>query len=74
MAGIGSGAACRRASGVADPGRDALVYTYVTTGHLFNPGYEYLYRHEAGFYPSSAITPTGPSRISRYLAQNLPSC
>jgi hypothetical protein len=37
--------------GAAIPVAGLLLYNLVTTGHLFHPAYEYLYRVEIGFYP-----------------------
>lgn len=53
---VGSGGGWRRrglsaAVGAALPLVGLLVYNVVTTGHLFHPAYEYLYRQEIGFYP-----------------------
>jgi hypothetical protein len=37
--------------GAAIPLVGLAMYNLVTTGHLFHPAYEYLYRVEIGFYP-----------------------
>ena len=38
--------------GAAIPLVGLLVYTVVSTGHLFNPAYDYLYRLETSGYPA----------------------
>jgi hypothetical protein len=37
-------------AGAAVPLVTLLVVTYATSGHLFNPAYDYLYRHEVEIY------------------------
>lgn len=72
----GGGTWMRRAmlagAGAAVPLVTLLVITYATSGHLFNPAYDYLYQHEvdiyAGIFPyhaAWAITDL------RYIPQNI---
>ncbi len=56
-----------------DPDRRVLLlYNQVSTGHLFNPGYDYLYQYEANGYPALNYHPTWSIEDPRYLLQNLP--
>ena len=56
-------------AGAAVPILTLLVVTYATSGHLFNPAYDYLYRIELnypfGYHPDWSITDL------RYIPQNL---
>jgi hypothetical protein len=56
-------------AGAAVPLLALLVYTYASTGHLFNPAYEYLYRLELG-YPFNYHADWSIEDI-RYVPQNL---
>jgi len=47
-----------------------VVYNVVTTGHLIHPGYEYLYRLEAGFYLPLHYNLDWAIEDPRYLPQN----
>ena len=58
--------------GMAIPIGILVGYTYVTTGHLTNPGYETLYRIEAIFYPELGYHRDWAIEDPRYLVQNLP--
>ena len=58
--------------GMAIPIGLLLAYTYVTTGHLLNPGYEILYRVETAFYPQLGYRADWAIEDPRYLLQNLP--
>jgi len=57
--------------GAAIPIGALLVYNLATTGHLFHPGYEYLYRLEANGYPTLGYHPAWGIEDARYLPQNL---
>ena len=48
-----------------------LAYNLATTGHLFHPGYEYLYRLEANGYAALGYHPDWSLEDIRYLPQNL---
>ncbi len=48
------------------------AYTYATTGHLMNPGYDILYRVETLFYPQLGYHADWAIEDPRYLVQNLP--
>ena len=69
----GGGTWLRRAmlagAGAAVPLVTLLVVTYATSGHLFNPAYDYLYHNELGYplnyHPDWSITDI------RYIPQNL---
>ncbi len=56
-------------AGAAVPLLALLVYTYASTGHLFNPAYEYLYRVELG-YPFNYHGDWSIEDV-RYVPQNL---
>jgi hypothetical protein len=56
-------------AGAAVPLLALLVYTYASTGHVFNPAYEYLYRLELG-YPFN-YHPDWSIEDIRYVPQNL---
>ena len=58
--------------GMAVPLGLLVAYTYVTTGHLLNPGYEILYRVETVFYPQLGYHAGWAIEDPRYLVQNLP--
>ncbi|MBA2382186.1 MAG: hypothetical protein H0V73_08760, partial [Chloroflexi bacterium] len=47
-----------------------VVYNLVTTGHLFHPGYQYLYELEAGFYKALNYNLAWEIEDVRYLPQN----
>lgn len=50
----------------------ALVgYTYVATGHPFNPAYEYLYRVEVDGYPDLGYNGDWSIEDPRYIPQNM---
>ncbi|MEO8207489.1 MAG: hypothetical protein ABI598_00530, partial [Chloroflexota bacterium] len=73
---VGSGgSAARRAVsaglGAAIPIGLLLAYNLATTGHLFHPGYEYLYRIEAYGYPALGYHPEWSIEDLRYIPQNL---
>ncbi len=48
-----------------------LAYNVATTGHLFHPGYEYLYRLEANGYTALGYHASWSIEDIRYLPQNL---
>jgi hypothetical protein len=48
-----------------------LGYTYLTTGSLLHPGYDYQYRLEAEGYPALGYNPAWPVEDLRYVPQNL---
>lgn len=73
---VGSGGDWRRRSwsaglGAALPILALLVYNVISTGQLFHPAYEYLYRLEARGYPSLGYNPDWAVQDPRYLVQNL---
>jgi hypothetical protein len=47
------------------------AFTVVSTGHLFNPAYDYLYRLETGGYPTLGYRPDWGLEDIRYLPHNL---
>ena len=49
-----------------------VAFTYATTGHLTNPGYDALYRIETIFYPELGYHRDWAIEDPRYLVQNLP--
>jgi hypothetical protein len=57
--------------GAAIPVGALLAYNLATTGHLFHPGYEYLYQLEANGYPMLGYHPAWSIEDVRYLPQNL---
>ena len=71
----GGGDRVRRAGsailGAAIPIGTLLAYTWLTTGHLLNPGYDVLYRAEAASYPQLDYHPGWGIEDPRYLLQNL---
>ena len=48
-----------------------LGYTYLTTGSLMHPGYDYQYRLEAEGYPTLGYNPAWSVEDPRYVPQNL---
>jgi hypothetical protein len=56
-------------AGAAVPILTLLIVTYATSGHLFNPAYDYLYRLEVG-YPLG-YNPDWSITDLRYIPQNL---
>ena len=56
-------------AGAAIPLVTLLVVTYATSGHLFNPAYDYLYHNELG-YPLN-YNPDWSVTDIRYIPQNL---
>jgi hypothetical protein len=70
----GGGSWVRRAmlagAGAAVPLVTLLVITYATSGHLFNPAYDYLYNVETG-YGVFAYNPDWSITDVRYIPQNL---
>jgi hypothetical protein len=59
------------ALGAAVPVGLLVVYNLATTGHVFNPGYDYLYGLEANGYPGLHYNPGWAIEDVRYLPQNL---
>jgi len=59
------------ALGAAIPIAALLIYNIVSTGHIFNPAYDYLYHLEAGFYTALNYNPAWGIEDPRYLAQNV---
>ena len=72
---VGGGTARSRVVSVGLGGALPLValvaYTYVATGHPFNPAYDYLYRYEAGAYPQLGYNGAWSIEDPRYVPQNL---
>jgi hypothetical protein len=73
---VGAGGAWPRrtisaAVGAAIPISALLLYNLASTGHLFTPVYEYLYRIEATGYPGLHYNPAWGIEDVRYLPQNL---
>jgi hypothetical protein len=48
-----------------------VAYNVVSTGHVMNPAYDYLYRIEAAGYPSLGYRPDWAIEDARYLPKNL---
>jgi hypothetical protein len=48
-----------------------LGYTYLTTGSLLHPGYDYQYRLEAEGYPALGYNPSWSVEDPRYVPRNL---
>ena len=48
-----------------------VAYTYVATGHPFNPAYDYLYRYEVNAYPQLGYDGAWSIEDPRYIPQNL---
>ena len=72
---VGSGGTWQRrglsaALGAGIPIALLVVYNVVTTGHVIHPGYEYLYRLEAGFYLPLNYNLDWAIEDPRYLPQN----
>jgi len=72
---VGSGGTWQRrglsaALGAGIPIALLVVYNVVTTGHVIHPGYEYLYRLEAGFYLPLHYNLDWAIEDPRYLPQN----
>jgi hypothetical protein len=73
---VGSGGSWRRRGlsagvGAAIPVGALLLYNLVSTGHLFHPGYQYLYELEAGFYTNLGYHLDWSIEDPRYIPQNL---
>ncbi len=73
---VGSGGSVARRAvsaglGAAIPIGLLLAYNLVTTGQVFHPGYEYLYRLEANGYPALGYNPAWAIEDLRYIPQNL---
>ncbi len=72
---VGSGGSWQRrgwsaALGAGIPIGLLVVYNLVSTGHVFHPGYEYLYKLEAGFYIPLNYHLDWQIEDLRYLPQN----
>jgi hypothetical protein len=72
---VGAGGSWQRrgvsaALGAGIPIALLVVYNVVTTGHIIHPGYEYLYRLEAGFYLPLHYNLDWAIEDPRYLPQN----
>jgi hypothetical protein len=72
---VGSGGSWQRrgwsaALGAGIPIGLLLVYNLVSTGHVFHPGYQYLYELEAGFYTPLNYHLDWQIEDLRYLPQN----
>jgi hypothetical protein len=72
---VGSGGSWQRrglsaALGAGIPIAALVVYNVVTTGNIIHPGYEYLYRLEAGFYLPLNYNLDWGIEDPRYLPQN----
>jgi hypothetical protein len=59
------------ALGAAIPIGLLVAYNVVSTGHIVNPAYDYLYRIEAAGYPSLGYRPDWAIEDARYLPQNI---
>jgi hypothetical protein len=59
------------ALGAAIPVGALLLYNVASTGHFFHPGYEFLYRQEAGFYTTLGYNLSWGIEDPRYIPQNL---
>lgn len=59
------------AVGAAIPVAALLLYNLATSGHLFHPGYDYLYRLEAVGYPGLHYNLAWSIEDPRYLPQNI---
>ena len=75
LAFVGSGGGWRRRAwsagvGAALPIGLLVLYNVATTGHLFNPAYDYLYELEVRGYPSLGYHAAWSIEDPRYLAQN----
>jgi hypothetical protein len=72
---VGGGTVRRRlasvALGVSIPVLLLVGYTFVATGHAFNPAYEHLYRQEVDAYPELGYVGDWSIEDPRYVPQNL---
>lgn len=72
---VGGGSLRRRVASVALGASIPLIalvgYTYVASGHLFNPTYEYLYRQEVAGYPELGYNGDWAIEDPRYVPRNL---
>jgi hypothetical protein len=73
---VGSGGSWQRRTvsaglGAAIPVAALLAYNVASTGHLFHPAYEFLYRVEAFGYPSLGYNLDWAIEDPRYIPQNL---
>jgi hypothetical protein len=73
---VGSGGSWPRravsaAVGASVPVLLLLAYNVVSTGHLFHPAYDYLYRVEAAGYPALGYHRDWAIEDPRYIPQNL---
>ena len=73
---VGSGGSFARRSisaglGAVVPIGFLLAYNVATTGHLFHPGYDYLYHLEATGYAALGYNPAWSIEDLRYVPQNL---
>ena len=73
---VGSGGGWRRRGwsaglGAAIPVLALVLYNVVSSGHVFNPAYDYLYRLEANGYPMLGYHPTWGLEDPRYLPQSI---
>ena len=59
------------ALGAAIPVAALVAYNVVSSGHLFNPAYDYLYHLEAGFYTALNYNTAWGIEDPRYLPQNI---
>ena len=57
--------------GAALPIGGLLIYNLVSSGHIFHPGYQYLYELEAGFYTPLHYNLAWAIEDPRYIPQNL---
>jgi hypothetical protein len=57
--------------GAAIPVGVLLLYNLASTGHIIHPGYEFLYRQEAGFYTALNYNLAWGIEDPRYIPQNL---
>ena len=57
--------------GAAIPVGALLAYNLASTGHLFNPAYDYMYRLEAVGYPGLHYHPEWSIEDVRYIPQNI---
>jgi hypothetical protein len=57
--------------GAAIPIAALVAYNIVSTGHLFNPAYDYLYHLEAGFYTALNYNTAWGIEDPLYLPQNI---
>ena len=57
--------------GAAIPVAALLLYNLVSTGHLFHPGYQFLYEQEAGFYTTLGYNLAWGIEDPRYVPQNI---